>query len=156
MNTPKSKCCGTKTEPSQQFPETVICKGCRHYCTTVPEREECTCKLNEKVSACKVHNPWNPPSEKQEAEDWKKDWEGYCRTYLTRYGITDEVAILAISGNLEQVVSQTRKEVALKTVEEILNKIKEYRCHPDEKHCTCMEALKDYIVSTLKKSLNER
>lgn len=53
-------------------------------------------------------------------------------------------------------ISETRKEVALKTVEEILNKIKQYRCHPDEKHCTCMDALKDYIVSTLKKSLNER
>ena len=54
-----------------------------------------------------------------------------------------------------ELIAQTRKEVALKTVEEILNKIKEYRCHPDEKHCTCMEALKDYIVSTLKSSLNE-
>ena len=35
---------------------------------------------------------------------WEKEWLGYCRTYLTRYGIIDEVAILAIAGNLEQVV----------------------------------------------------
>lgn len=39
-----------------------------------------------------------------------KEWKGYCRTYLTRYGITDKVAILAIAGNLEQVVLKLLKE----------------------------------------------
>ncbi len=38
--------------------------------------------------------------------DWEKDWLEYCRTYLIRYGINDEVAIRAIAGNLEQVVKK--------------------------------------------------
>jgi hypothetical protein len=29
--------------------------------------------------------------------------------------------------------------------EAILNKIKEYRCHMDEIHCSCMEALVEFI-----------
>lgn len=29
--------------------------------------------------------------------------------------------------------------------EKILNKIKEYRCHMDEIHCSCMEALVEFI-----------
>lgn len=29
--------------------------------------------------------------------------------------------------------------------ETILNKIKEYRCHMDEIHCSCMEALVEFI-----------
>lgn len=31
----------------------------------------------------------------------------------------------------------------------ILEKIEQYRCHPDEVHCTCMNALKDFIINQL-------
>ena len=38
--------------------------------------------------------------------EWTGDWLGYCRTYLNRYGITNEVEVLSIAGNLEQVVKK--------------------------------------------------
>jgi adenosylcobinamide amidohydrolase len=48
-------------------------------------------------------------------DNWEDDWTGYCQTYLKRYGITDEVAIITIAGNLEQVVKKIlaaqRKEI---------------------------------------------
>lgn len=37
-------------------------------------------------------------------ENWEKEWLEYCRTYLSRHGITNEVDILRAAGNLWEVV----------------------------------------------------
>ena len=53
--------------------------------------------------------------------EWTGDWLGYCRTYLNRYGITNEVEVLSIAGNLEQVVKKMiaeEKEIGVKEEKE--------------------------------------
>ncbi len=38
-----------------------------------------------------------------------------------------------------------RREAIADRDAEILTKISQYRCHPDEIHCTCMDALKNWL-----------
>lgn len=49
--------------------------------------------------------------------------------------------LMEIQRKLETLLSQALQ----KRDEAILNKIKEYRCHMDEIHCSCMEALVEFI-----------
>ena len=102
--------CGLEKRPYK-------CHGCYKYdcvCTTVPEREEKSCngctvrgkRACDPECDCECHNP---PSEKQEAEGWEKEFDRISYPLGAAKQLKEEI---------KSFISQTRKEVALKTVEE--------------------------------------
>ncbi len=74
----------------------------------------------------------------KENQGWR---EAYNKIIFEQVDINEET----IPNFIQQEINKAVLEALQKRDEAILNKIKEYRCHMDEIHCSCMEALVEFI-----------
>ena len=180
MNTPKSKCCGAETsfcgDACQIHKQGLYCVKCKKSCTTVPEREENVVPHNHCFNypeehccvlccfkGCGVSFRKNPPSERQEAEGWTETFYRMTEKLLNDFK-NKRMGYSEFIEKQTKYISQTRKEVALKTLEEVEKIIESEKIVCGAcKGASCGHTFfcKDRkrilsSLSTIKKSLNER
>jgi len=79
--------------------------------------------------------------EEKKLEEFDDQFDGLWLDGMHDYETEKTFDEMETRAKLKSFISQALKEQR----EEIVRKIDEYRCYPDEVHCTCMEALKDYL-----------